>query len=290
MSDEQLPPEGRLTDQQRARLRAGLLEQIGGERRRPWLVPVAAAAAVALLIGGGTVIGLAMTGPGGPSSSRQVGPAGGGPDSSSPADPGSATPSDSPSVVTDTETVSSATPSLPVPTYGPKGQGSCDHEVPTYLPGATMRSAYEYGDGYHTYLYATPDKWVVCDTWATTDGGPPTVTAVHSFGEPLDKDQVLISQNYSMDEGQGAQYFAAGARIPGVSSMQFSFPDGDWADGGHIVLATFTDDMWVMQYLPAKAPSRAPDLVKVAVVRADNSAVGFNLGAMDLCAQVNHGC
>jgi hypothetical protein len=72
--------------------------------------------------------------------------------------------------------------------------------------------------------------------------------------------------------------------------MQFSFPDGDWADGGHIELAAMTDDMWVMQYLPAKAPARSPDLVKVAVVQTDNTAVGFNLHEMDLCAQVNHGC
>lgn len=88
-----------------------------------------------------------------------------------------------------------------------------------------------YGDGFNTFLYVTSEQWVVCDTWATIAGGSPTVKRVHSLGAPLSDDQLLISQNFSRSDSDGAQYFAAGARIPGVISIQYSFPDGDEADG-----------------------------------------------------------
>ncbi len=79
MNDEQLPPEGRLTDQQRDRIRAGLLAaaSAGGDqslsgRSRPWLVPVAASAAVGLLLAGTALGGYAlMNGDG-----REASPAG----------------------------------------------------------------------------------------------------------------------------------------------------------------------------------------------------------------------
>jgi hypothetical protein len=142
-----------------------------------------------------------------------------------------------------------------------------------------------------TYLFATEEKWVVCDTWAMVDGGPPTVTSVRTFGQPLSKQLLLVSQNFSMNEADGAQFFAAGARIPGVDFIQFSFPDGTEGDGGHLVDATMTDHMWVMQYLPPEPPRRAwTTPVKVVATLDDGVKAQYFLADVDLCAQVNHGC
>jgi hypothetical protein len=271
----QLPPEARLTDDQRARMRAGLMagtrEPV--RRPRPWLVPAAAAAAVAVVAAGVTVVGVSL------SDGEEGGDAGSaGQDTSSAADP--------------TEPVPAETsPAPPEPTYGPVGQQACDRAVPDYLPGATKAAEYAYGDVGTTFLYSAGQQWVVCDTWATEDGGVPTITGVHAYGSPLDEQLLLISQNYSMNDGVGAQFFAAGAPIPGVRSIQYSFPDGTPADGGHLVDAVFTDGMWVMQYLMSDAPARAwTEPVKVAAVFDDGSREEVFLTELELCAQVNHGC
>jgi hypothetical protein len=273
--NEQLPPEGRLTDDQHARMRAGLMAAVEepGRRTRPWSVPVAAAAAVALVAAGVTVVGLSLADG---EEGGDATPAGHG--TSAAADPTEPVPEES----------SSAPPE---PTYGPSGQQACDRAVPDYLPGATKAAQYAYGDAGTTFLYSAGQQWVVCDTWATEDGGPPTITGVHEYGSPLDEKLLLISQNYSMNEGVGAQYFAAGALIPGVRSIQYSFPDGTPGDGGHLVDAVFTDDMWVMQYLLPDPPARAwTEPVKIAVGYTDGSEEFAYLTELDLCAQVNHGC
>ena len=140
----QPPPEGRLTHEQRARMRAGLwgaTQPAGGPRRR-WAVPVAAAASVALLVTGAAVVSLLVSDRGGSGA-----PA--------PAGQGTATP---------TET--SVEPAPPTVTAGEDravGQGACDRAVADYLPGAEVRADYLYGDGFHTWLYATADRWVICD-------------------------------------------------------------------------------------------------------------------------------
>jgi len=280
MNDEQLPPEGRLTEGQRARMRAGLVA--GTEERRtarPWLVPVAAAAAVGVLVGGAAVVGLASRG--GDDGSTPVAGQGSSPTTaettSSVAPPGTPTVELTPATSTDPQ----------APTYGP-GQESCDHEVEQFLPGATKTTDAPYGDGFETYLYVTKAQWVVCDTWATVDDGPPTLLPVHPFtpgGITVAKDLFLISMNLSMNAGDGAQFFAAGAPVHGVSAISYRFPTGDTVD------ATIGDDMWSMQYLMPKAPHRIwTDPVVVTVTMADGTTQQYDLTEMDLCAQVNHGC
>lgn len=270
---EEQPPEGRLDEEARARIRAGLMaatEERGNERR--WLAPVAAAAAVAVLLGGAAVVGIALADGG---DGRGTAPAGQGTTSGE-------TATDEPSVSPSPGT----TASLPEPTDGPKGQASCDRVVQGYLPGATKAAEAPYGDGFVTYLYATSDQWVVCDTFATIDGGPPTVTTVEAFGPaPPSKDLFLISTNLSLNAADGGQFFAAGAPIPGVTAITYRFPTGDVVD------ATITDGIWVMQYLMPHPPNRIwTDPVLVVATLDDGSKKEYFLTEMDLCAQINHGC
>jgi hypothetical protein len=281
MNDEQLPPEGRLTDQQRDRIRAGLLAtaSAGGDprrwsgRSRPWLVPVAASAAVALLLAGTALGGYALVNDDG----REVSPAGQGGAS------GAVTLDPSP-VLTPATPSASAT-GLPEPTYGPTGQESCDREVATFLKGAVKAGEISYGDPGTTYLYADAHQWLVCDTWATVDGGPPTVTGPHALDQAMGKDQLLISQNYSMERQDGAEYFAAGLSNADVATIEYTFPTGD------TVKAKMVGPMWSMVYLLPDPPKRVwSDPVHVVVTMADGTTQQHDLTAMDLCAQVNHGC
>jgi hypothetical protein len=265
MSFDETPPEGRLTDEQRARLRTGLTAATEERRTssRPWLVPVAAAAAVGVLVAGAAAVGLATRG---------------GDDGGTPAAGGES--STTPTVDPEPTTVPTATPSVePTPL-----RSACDDEVLNYLPGAERAGELGYPTG-RTLLYATAKQWIVCDDWATVDGGPPTVLAPHVFSPELGKELLLISQNYSMKAADGAQFFAAGARIPGVQTISYVFPDG------HVQDATMTDAMWSMVYLLADPPERIwTDPVVVKVLMDDGSTQRFELTEMDLCAQVNHGC
>ncbi len=291
MNDEQLPPEGRLTDDQRARLRAGLLAAAGddtGRPHRPWLVPVAASAAVGLLLAGTALGGYALMN----GDDREASPAGQGgasgpvtivPSSVTPTPTPSATPT-SAGTVPSTE-LTTATTGPPEPTYGPTGQESCDREVATFLNDAVRTGEISYGDPGTTYLYADAQQWLVCDTWATVDGGPPTVTGPHPLDQAMSKDQLLISQNYSMERQDGAEYFAAGLRSADVAKIEYTFPTGD------TVKAKMVGSMWSMVYLLPDPPKRVwSDPVHVVVTMADGTTQQHDLTAMDLCAQVNHGC
>jgi len=262
MNDDKLPPEGRLTDEQRARIRAALLAAADEPVRpqRPWLVAVAAAAAVAVLVAGIAMATLSLSGDdeGAPVLS-------GGPESTSapPTEP------------TETESTAFLEPGL---------KSSCDQEARAFLEDATQAGAVSYAGG-NTYLYTAHRKWLICDDWAATDGGPPTVLATHPLDGPVTQDLFLISQNYSMDPAGGAQFFAGGDLIDGVSSIRYAFPTGDEVE------ATITDTMWSMVYLLPEPPDRGwTEPVKVAVTLTDGTDKEYFLTELDLCAQVNHGC
>ncbi len=267
------PPEGHLTDEQRGRMRARLTEATGegAPRGRPWLVPVAAAAAVAVLLAGGAIGGLALMGDGEGSGDPAAG-----------ADSTSVAPSVEPTSSEPSHSVEAT--SSPEPTAGAKGQGSCDDEVASYLQNASKTGEISYDAG-TTYLYANADQWVICDTWATVDGGPPTLTGPHAVDPVASRDQFLISQNFSMNPSDGAQFFAAGHRIPGVAKIEYAFPTGDRVE------AKIVGPMWSMVYLLPAGPQRAwADPVDVTVTLQDGSQTVYSLTGMDLCAQVNHGC
>jgi hypothetical protein len=261
MNDDKLPPDGRLTDEQWARIRAGLVVAAGDDsgRSRPWLVPVAAAAAVGVLVAGIAVAALSMSG-----DDEGTPVLSGGPDSTS------ASPTEP------TETVTAF--------LEPGLKTRCDQEARAFLEDAARAGEVGYAVG-NTYLYTAHRSSLICDDWATSDGGPPTVLAPHPLDGPVTKDLFLISQNYSTDPAGGAQYFSGGDLIDGVSSISYLFPTGDTVE------ATITDTMWSMVYLMDKPPARAwTTPVEVLVTMDDGSQQGFGLTDMDLCAQINHGC
>lgn len=268
MSFDETPPDGHLSEEQRARMRQGLMAATQERRSsRPWLVPVAAAAAVGVLVAGAAVLGLVN----------------GNDDSTTPvAGEGSSSPT------VETTVTPTGTPGVESTGAQPIGDQACDREVEQFLPGATKTADAPYGDGFETYLYVTKAQWVVCDTWATVDDGPPTLLQVHPFtpgGLTVAKDLFLISMNFSMNSSDGAQFFAAGAPIPGVSAISYRFPTGDTVD------ATIGDAIWSMQYLMPKAPHRIwSEPVVVTVTMDDGTTQQFDLTEMDLCAQANHGC
>ncbi|MEO6510795.1 MAG: hypothetical protein ABIO16_07380, partial [Nocardioides sp.] len=186
----------------------------------------------------------------------------------------------SPSATVEPTTTPTVTPTAPPTPL----KSACDDEVLSVLPGAARADEVGYPTG-RTLLYATAKQWVVCDDWAIVDGGPPTVFAPHVFSPEVGKELFLISQDYSMKTADGAQFVAAGARIPGVQAISYVFPDG------HVQNATMTDSMWSMVYLMADPPPRVwKDPVVVKVLMDDGSTQRFELTDMDLCAQVNHGC
>jgi hypothetical protein len=282
MSFDEMPPEGRLTDEARARIRAGVVTATEQPQRRtrPWLVPVAAAAAVGLLLAGVATVGVALM-----SGDHQSQGAPAADDS----------PSSDPTSLEPTPTESTSPSPSPTATAQGADPSACDSEVSDAadigsVPSGLERIAHVSFDGSTTWLYSNGQLALVCDDWPAQFGGTATLTAPRPVTPTLGESELSISQNFS-PSGE-AQYFAAGPRIPGVTSIQYSFPDADgWADGGHVVHAVLTDDMWVMQFVrPHMPPGLPAGPVKIAVGVEDGSLQFFQLSELDLCAQINHGC
>jgi hypothetical protein len=275
MNDQlHLPPEGRLTDQQKAVMRADLLaaidEQVRRPGRRPWLVPGGVAATVALLVGGGLVL---------QGSHDRAGTTG------------------VPVAGSDSEAPSQSTPSTgPTtgPTAGPSstdGTGSVEcssaaFEVATnnQVPirgDVTVADSVAY-DGGRTFLLTVGDKWVICDDWGAYS--QPTVFAWH---DTTDTAFTKKTFQYSTNNDDGTtQFVAGGAALPGVTAIRYALPTGDVVD------ATITDHMWQMVFT-ARLKSFEPFLkhpVVVTVTHTDGSTDRYELGAEDGCAQANHGC
>ncbi len=279
MTDLQPPPARDLDPEVRARLRATLLlhvDQPGATRGAPgWLVPLGAAGAVAAIVVAGAVV----------LSQR---------DSATPDQPqplGSGTANDPTAAQSASATVS--------PTDSPTVQAgvkACAREVKGSnnggpgLRGATELSSIAY-DGGTTYLFGNDETWIVCDDFATGDGGPPTLIGNARFDAAPTKATFAISMNFVPD-AQGdlaSQYFAAGPLIEGVTSISYAFP------GGAEQEAVLNDTMWSMVHLPTSGPmaaGRLPDKPIVVTVTHDDGTVDtYDLNAPeDWCAQLNHGC
>ena len=112
------------------------------------------------------------------------------------------------------------------------------------------------------------------------------MTGPHPLDQAISKDQLLISQNYSMERQDGAEYFAAKlSRSADVAKIEYTFPTGD------TVKAKMVGLMWSMVYLLPDPPKRVwSDPVHVVVTMDDGTTQQHDLTGMDLCAQVNHGC
>jgi hypothetical protein len=264
MNDQlHLPPEGRLTDQQRAVMRANLMAATHETTKtgRRWLAPLAVAASVAVLAGAGIA--------------------------------GNAVLSDIDANRTTGVPVAGTTSAAPerseppnAPTPGPAQlDGACANQVPA---DARVIDSITYS-GATTYLLqplAPQGRWLVCDDWAAKDGGLPSLFAADDQSSLPTEDKFRISQNFVKKGGKQAQYVAGGAALDGVASISYTFPTGDVVD------ATITDAMWQMVYLLSEWPQGGDtEPVLVTVLMEDGSKKHFELTTVeDLCAQTNHGC
>jgi hypothetical protein len=178
---------------------------------------------------------------------------------------------------------------VPAPTITPTPtvkatpeRGPCDEAVP--LKDATLTATIG-----TTSLYESAGAWVVCDTFASQDGGVPTLLETHQQAAPYlpDRTTMAISMNF-LGTGQ-SQYFAAGKAFDGVDVIEYTFPDGK------TVRAKMAGGFWVMDYRPGDGPLAQGDLrgldpVEVSV-EGPSTGEGWTLEwGVDTCAQRNHGC
>ena len=270
MPDLTPPPERSLDEQTRHQMRAELIAATGEPTRtssRGWLVPAVAAAAVAAVIGGGSLL---INGNDG---GQELAPGASDTTSATPPPPSTGTP----------------TPQAVVPAP------ACASAVKDFLPGADMKYS-QVADGPGSKvtdleIWVGGDQWQVCDTFATLDGGAPTLFAVHQGRNVPDQEQLRISMNFvQVSGGLHAEYAAAGRVSSAVSSISYAFPDG------HVEEARPADDgYWSVVYLPEDGPLAGGDLRNVdpieVTVRADGAAQTYTLEwGTDTCAQINHGC
>jgi hypothetical protein len=172
----------------------------------------------------------------------------------------------------ETATAPQETPTTPDP------PGVCADVMP--FPNAGMIASHG-----TTTLWKSSRSWVVCDTFASQDGGAPTLLAVHNVEAPYAPDQtsLAISENHLMT-GE-SQYFAAGRAFDGVTSISYRFPDG------HVVSAVVADGMWSMDYRPRQGPLAEGDTSGLGPIEVTAGSHTFTLDwGTGTCAQVNHGC
>lgn len=259
------PPERRLPDEVRARMRSELIESTAERtprRRNGWLVPAVAAAAVAAVVAGATLL---LNGGEDGTGGTGLQPAGGG---------------------TGTEPTSTVT-TEPSPATTPVqvSQVPCAQQMEQFLPGAELASTISHVDGVSA-LYTTARKWVLCDTWQMGDEPRVTLTAVQPDGVAVGKELFTLYMNFG---GSGeAEYGAGGALPDGVTAISYAFPDG------HTEQAEITGGMWSMVYLPTSGPltkGRLPSEPVTVSVTADGHRQSWDLEwGTDTCAQINHGC
>lgn len=266
MNDFRLP-ERPLPDEVRAQRREELLTAIQAPVRRGWLLPAAAAAVVALVSIGATVV---LTGN----------------------DP---TPEPSPAGAP-AETTTAAASQAPQPaseTTRPPRPGSAQESPPVpcaelgILPGEEV-GAIEIGET-TVRVYSDGTRWATCDEWAAGDGGEATAFAPQPVGVEPNKDLFLISMNFSLDDPGAAEYVAGGLLPEGVTGISYTFP------GGHTEDAVIDDGIWAMAHFPTTGPmvaSRVPNEPIIVEVALSGVVQTHELRAdrMEWCAQVNHGC
>ena len=251
--------------------------------RRSVLVPVLAACSVAAVV----AVGVALTRDGG--SDPEAAPSGGGTSGTT-----SVTETPEPTQPTSADATEAACPDPASPgvtvtelteelqrvgcAIRDNPPSSCADEVG--IAGA--RLAAEIGT---TSLWENDQRWVVCDTFASQDGGVPTLLTTYANGEGLtpSPDTLAISENHLMQGG--SQYFAAGRVFPGAGPITYHFPDG------HDERATTRNGLWVMNYVLTqgklgRGDSRGLDPITVTV---DGQTFTLEWG-LGTCAQTNHGC
>jgi hypothetical protein len=292
MPDLTPPPERRLPDDARDRIHDLLVNAEPPSSRPRWAVPLAAAAAVALVASVGAALALNDRG----SQDDAVTPLS--TTSSEPTPTPTSTPTSSP-------TNGSPEPCGPdtsqekgsvikaqshlcrvtgLPGANTEDAGTCANQVP-------LRDPEVFAQRGTTAIYDDGAQWIVCDTFATQDGGVPTLLAVHDDNASYEPSaaNLAISENHLM--GGGDQFFAAGKTFDGVTRIRYTFP------GGHVEDATMADGMWLVDYRPTSGPLADPqvnettlDPIRVTVTRPTSTQTFTLPWGEGTCAQTNHGC
>lgn len=284
MTEPTPPPERPLPDPARARIRAELLEHAHDHRSATagWLVPVGAAAAVALVAGlaywainaGADEAGLPVTG--GASSGASATPS---------VSDSAAVPTAPPSPPASVPSTAFSTPASGEPVEA--GTGSCADELEYVLKGAQL--ALQVDD--HSAFYVKGDRFVLCDTRE----GATTVT--HPL--PLQPREELATYRVLSLYAPAPQGYrdvrVAGGVVPAGAESSFdvayAFPDGHTE---HAVTAT--DDQgrtwWVMAYTYADdgGSELSQPRIRVDVTYAGTHDSYLLSWGVDTCAQANHGC
>lgn len=274
MTDPTPPPDERLPDQSRARIRAELLEaaQAGPPPRR-WLVPGAVAAAVLLVAG----IAAWAVQAGGDTSDH--------------------TPDDGVPPVAATSTTAAPSPvgtptATPTPGNGHQvGTGSCADELADVLPGAQEAASFGTGaEQWDTSFWVRDDRFVLCDRRAG-------VTTVHHPLplEPVDRASTYAVSSVSPDwPHSDAVIRVAGGIVPAGATafdVAYTFPNGGTQH------ADVTTDhqgrtWWRMLYVYDAGRGNELDQPPIEVtVSYSGAQEHYTLRwGLDTCAQANHGC
>ncbi|MFY9915941.1 MAG: hypothetical protein WAK18_14820 [Nocardioidaceae bacterium] len=305
MTDERrdlTPPDPEpMSDERKREIRAQLLATTGTApqtSRRSWLVPGLAAAAVAAILATGVYL---ANNDGSSRSTKPLQPADGAGTSTSPAGPVAPSPADT----TVTAEIAPPTYSSTGPPPAARPPENCADAVNELiqraappLAGATETASRAGGIG-TTYLYESKAAWVVCDDFASVDGGAPTLLSWHLKSDPYlpTAKTVGISENAVGKPGHlDHQYVAGGRDFDGVRAISYAFPDGHTEDA-----VVGQNGLWSMNYQPTTGVlvdpttnERTLDPIKVTVSYTASAGGGtdtFTLQwGLGTCGQTNHGC
>jgi hypothetical protein len=291
MSEPTPPPERPLPDDARARIRADLLGHAQDDRASGprWLVPVAAAAAVAL-VAGTAYWAISLGG----SDAHQGVPVTGGGTSAASVTPDQP---DASSVPTNTAgSASTVCPARCLPTTSEEpveaGAGSCETELENVLKGADKAYVFPPGaDAGTSAIYVKGEKFSLCDS---REG---TTTVTHPLPLKPQEDvatyRVLSIFPPTSDGYQTIR--VAGGIVPsgleGVFDVSYTFPDGHTQQA-----TTSTDDQgrawWLMVYRYDDGGGNEMQKPPIEVtVSYSGVQKHYSLAwATDTCAQANHGC
>jgi hypothetical protein len=297
------PPEPLPGDRKRA-LRARLLaaaDTPSVSPARSWLVPGLAAAAVLAIVAAGAYVASRDGDSGGPGSREEV-PVGvttTSTTSTTPSADSSRPVTPDPSTVPPTVTAA-APPATPSTAPG-GGPGSCDKDIEQLgepgLHGASVTAQRTTGPA-TTSLYETKSAWIVCDDLTASDGGAPTLFALHekAQGYKPDVSTLKVSDNIITNPDGTVRYdqfVAAGRDFDGVRAISYVFPDGHIEDA-----VVGQNGLWSMNYLANGGLFLEPDTnlttldpIEVTVHYTSGDVRTFSLKwGLDTCAQINHGC
>jgi hypothetical protein len=294
------PPPEPLDPAARARLRARVLtdvDTVPPTSRGRWAVPVAAAAAVAVVATMAAVVGLSS-----PGDRTQEAPLGGAVPSTASASPATdpaTTPSASTTslpVLPDEGGVATSEPGTLLPGSGASAPEDCAGELRFVLRGAEPVVELA-GEASTATFVVKGDRWAQCTVGpeAVTVAGDREVTATYARD---DATPWQVSSDISdFRRSSMTLLFVAGGPLPeGVTAITYRFPGGAVEEA-----VTATDDQgrtwWRMEHVATDGVLADPgrnqlelDPIEVTIVSGGGTDTVLLDWGTDTCAQLNHGC